>query len=63
MVTGGKTVIYANRTFLQALDSATTNADKVQLRPDEVAGKEVMTYRGIPIRETDALVNTESLVA
>lgn len=63
MVSGGKTVIYANRTFLQAIDGATTNAEKVQLRPDEVAGKEVLTYRGMPIRETDALILNESLVA
>lgn len=63
MVTGGKTVIYANRTVLQALDAATTDADKVMLKPDEVAGKEVLTYRGIPIRETDALVNTETAVS
>lgn len=63
MVSGGKTVIYANRAFLEALDGATTNDSKVQLRPDEVEGKEILTYRGIPIRETDALVNTETLVA
>jgi len=28
----------------------------------EIEGKEVLTYRGIPIRETDALVNTEARV-
>jgi hypothetical protein len=27
-----------------------------------VEGKEVMTYRGIPIRETDAIINTEARV-
>jgi len=63
MITMGKTVIYANRDFLQALDGATTNSNKVELRPDDVAGKEVLTYRGIPIRETDALINAEALVS
>jgi hypothetical protein len=29
----------------------------------QVEGKEIMTYRGIPIREVDALVNTETLVS
>lgn len=63
MITAGRTVIYANRTFLQALDNATTNDSKVQLRPSEVEGREIMTYRGIPMRETDALINAEALVA
>lgn len=63
MITAGRTVIYANRTFLQALDNATTNDSKVQLRPSEVEGREIMTYRGIPIRETDALINAEAVVS
>ena len=63
MVTAGRTVIYANRTFLQALDNATTNDSKVLLRPSEVEGREIMTYRGIPMRETDALINAEAVVA
>lgn len=62
MVSAGRTVIYANRTFLEALDNATTNDSKVQLRPSEVEGREIMTYRGIPIRETDALINAEQRV-
>ena len=36
---------------------------KQLLTPDEVAGTEVLTYRGIPIRETDALINAEALVS
>lgn len=63
MISLGRTVIYANRDFMQALDGATTNANKVLLTPTEVEGKEVLTYRGLPLRETDALVNTETLVA
>jgi hypothetical protein len=63
MVTAGRTVIYANRTFLQALDNATTNDSKVQLRPSEVEGREIMMYRGIPMRETDALINAEAVVS
>jgi len=60
------TVIYANRDALEALDGLATNAGAsdnfARLRPMEVEGKEVMAYRGIPIRETDALVNTETRV-
>lgn len=66
MVTPGKTVIYANRAVLQALDMLATNKGAsdnfVRMTPDELAGKEVMTWRGIPIRETDSLINAESRV-
>jgi len=65
-VAGGKMAIYCNRDVLEALDALATNAGAsdsyVRLKPMEIEGKEVMTYRGIPIRETDALVNTEALV-
>lgn len=62
----GRTVIYCNRDVLEALDGLATNdgaSDSfIRLRPAEIEGKEVMTYRGIPIRETDALLNTEAEV-
>ncbi len=66
-VTGGRAAIYANRDMLEALDAATTptistTASYVRLSPMEVDGREVMGYRGMPIRETDALINTEEAV-
>ena len=65
-VAGGKQAIYCNRDVLEALDAAATNAGAsdnfVRLGRTEVEGKEVLTYRGIPIRETDALINTEARV-
>lgn len=63
VVNQGRTVIYANREILEALDTQATNDDKIQLGPDEIEGAEVMKYRGMPIREVDALINAESLVA
>lgn len=63
MISQGRTVIYMNRDVLQALDAATTEDNKVLLKPTEVEGREVLTYRGLPIRETDALINAEALVA
>ena len=30
---------------------------------DEIQGEEILSWRGLPIRETDALLNTETLVA
>ena len=66
MVQGVKPVIYMNRDMMQVVDALSTNAgaadNKIRLVPDEIAGKEVQTYRGIPIRETDALINAEARV-
>lgn len=66
-VAGGKMAIYCNRDVLEALDALASNAGAsdsfIRLKPMEIEGKEVMTYRGIPIRETDALINTEALVS
>lgn len=65
-VAGGKIAIYCNRDVLESLDALATNAGAsdnfVRLKPEMIEGKEVMTYRGIPIRETDALLNTEARV-
>lgn len=59
-LSGGKTVIYMNRTVLQALDAQTTNDTKLQLHPSELEGKMVKMYRGVPIHTTDAILNTEA---
>lgn len=66
MVSMGRTVIYMNRTVLNTLDQLATNngaSDNfIRLRPTEVEGREVMTWRGMPIRETDALIEAEARV-
>jgi hypothetical protein len=66
-VAGGKIAIYCNRDVMESLDALATNAGTsdayIRLKPMEIQGKEVLTYRGIPIRETDALLNTEALVS
>ena len=63
----GRTVIYMNRDMLEVLDRLATNGGSsdnfVRLGTAELEGKEVMTYRGLPIRETDAILNTEAAVA
>lgn len=62
----GRTVMYCNRDVLEALDALASNAGAsdsfVRLQYGEIEGKEVLMYRGIPIRETDALLNTEARV-
>lgn len=66
-VPGGKIAIYCNRDVMEALDALATNAGStdnfVRLTRKEVEGEEVLAYRGIPLRECDAIVNTEALVA
>ncbi|CAA2140459.1 major capsid protein [Hyphomicrobium sp. ghe19] len=61
--------IYMNSDVLEVLDAQSSdrallaaNANTVSLGHAQVEGKEVRTYRGIPIRETDALLNTEAAV-
>jgi hypothetical protein len=59
--------IYANRDVLAALDGQATGAGTaanpfLHVTPRELEGKEVLTYRGMPIRETDAILNTEARV-
>lgn len=61
----GKPVYYMNRTCAQMLDiqgrdDVTTGG---QLSYDIVEGKRIMSFRGIPIRICDALLETEALVS
>lgn len=62
----GRTVMYVNRTVMEALDAQQTSASlngALQLKSAELEGRMVQTYRGIPIEVTDALLNTEEAVA
>lgn len=61
--------IYMNSDMLEVLDAQSTDRalttarnNTVSLSHMTVEGKEVLSYRGIPIRETDALLNTEGAV-
>lgn len=66
---GGKTAIYLNRQVLEVLDAQSSdralvaaNPNNTGLKQETVEGKVITTYRGIPIRMTDAILNTEALV-
>ena len=65
-VAGGKIAIYCNTDVLEALDALATNAGAsdnfVRLTRMDVEGKEVLSYRGIPLRESDSILNTEARV-
>ena len=61
-LTMGRTAIYCNRTLRTWLDIQATNKNNVLLQMDQFAGKPVTTFRGIPVRTCDAILNTESRV-
>jgi len=58
----GRPAIYCNRAVATWLDIQALNKTNVNLRYAEVFGEEVLTFRRIPIRICDALVNNESRV-
>jgi hypothetical protein len=62
----GRIAIYCNTDVLEALDEQGTNSgsndNKVRLTTMELQGKEVDAYRKFPIRETDAILNTEARI-
>ena len=66
--TTSRIAIYANRDVLAVLDGLSTGIPGtgtnsfIQLFPKDIEGREILTYRGIPLRETDALLNTEARV-
>lgn len=54
--------IYANRTISAALDRQAQSRDNMLLRYDQWDGRPVTTFRGVPIRTVDKLLNTEARV-
>lgn len=61
-ITMGNTVIYCNRTLRTWLDIQATYKSNVLLRVDEFDGRPATTFRGVPVRTVDALLNTEARV-
>jgi hypothetical protein len=56
----GRAVIYCNRVVSTYLDLQAMNKTNVLLAMREFEGHVVSTFRGIPIRTVDAILNTES---
>lgn len=57
-----RSAIYCNRTVATALDLQAMNKTNVLLKMEEWDGQAVTTFRGIPIRIVDAILDTESEV-
>lgn len=58
----GRSAIYVDRTIGTYLDLQAMNKTNVLLKMEEWNGQTVTTFRGIPIRNVDALLDTESRV-
>lgn len=58
----GRTVIYCNRTIRTYLDIQALNKTNVLLNFENWHGKPILTFRGVPIRTVDAILNTESRI-
>lgn len=58
----GRAAIYANRTVRETLREQIVNVKNVRFGTEEVAGKRVMMFDGIPFRRCDQLLETEARV-
>lgn len=58
----GQTCFYVNRTINTYLSIQATNKTNVLLQMEQWAGRAALTFRGIPIRTVDAILNTESRI-
>lgn len=60
---GVRPAFYANRRVTSFLRRQMTNKSNVHLNLDQVAGKRVMSFDEVPVRRTDAILNTEAVVS
>jgi hypothetical protein len=59
----GKPVFYCNKTVRSFLRRQISNKDNVNLTLENVGGKHVLNFDGVPVRKCDAILNTESTVS
>ncbi len=58
----GRAAFYANRTVFSFLRRQIANKDNVNLAHDDVVGKKVVTFDGVPVRRCDAVLSTEAQI-
>jgi len=58
----GRVAIYGNRIIRTYLDLQAMNKTNVLLRLEEFQGKVITTFRGVPVRTSDALLSNEAQV-
>lgn len=62
-VAGGQAVIYCNSTIKKYLHKRARDKSNVNLTLDNYQGKEILSFLGIPIKECDAILNTEAVIS
>lgn len=62
-LTAGRAAFYCNRTIKSYLRRQINNKTNLHLTMDEIGGRHVMAFDGIPVRRCDALLETEALVS
>lgn len=62
-VMGGKAAVYCNTTVKEYLHKQALSKASYSLRTKEVDGEEIVSFLGMPIRECDAILNTEAAVS
>jgi len=58
----GQAVFYCNNLILEFLQQQAAVKANAALRYEEVGGKPITRYMGIPIKRCDAIINTEAEV-
>lgn len=58
----GRAAFYMNRTVREMLDIQAMNKTNMLLKLDEYDGMPRTTFRGVPLRTVDAILNTEAVV-
>lgn len=62
--TKGRMVFYANETIFTYLDLQTLKQTNMNVKYDmDVHGKPILTFRGIPVKKCEALLNTEDAIS
>lgn len=59
----GRAAFYMNRGVAEALDIQSMEKPTLALKTQELEGKFWQTFRGVPIRTSDAILNTEAAVS
>ena len=59
----GRPAFYMNRTLRSTLKRQIANTTNVNITQDQVGGKHVVSFDGIPVRRCDALTSTEATIS
>jgi len=59
----GRPAIYCTETIITYLDKQTYNKSNLHLSYKDVQGQIVMSFRGIPVRECEAILETEATIS